>query len=113
MPRDARKLFFDIRHAVVNLIAFAGGKSAEQLDGDLVLRSAIERQLMIVGEAMARLRRDHPGSLDGISHAHQIIGMRNLLVHRYEVVEVETLAQVVNEQLKPLLVEVEEALGAD
>ncbi|WP_425459389.1 HepT-like ribonuclease domain-containing protein [Gordonia oryzae] len=57
--------------------------------GNLLLESATERQMEIIGEALRNLRRVDEDLADRIPHVHKIIGMRNVLVHGY--VQVDSL----------------------
>lgn len=51
----------------------------ESYIGDLLLESATERQMEIVGEALRNLRRADEDLADRIPYVHKIIGMRNIL----------------------------------
>lgn len=59
----------------------------EHYIGDLLLESATERQMEIIGEAIRSLRRVDNGLAERIPHVHKIIGMRNILVHGYAQVD--------------------------
>mgnify|MGYP000966580103 CR=1 FL=1 len=50
---------------------------------DTMRRSAVERQLEILGEALNRVRRSDPEVSARIPEIAQIIGMRNIIVHEY------------------------------
>ncbi|MFF1633929.1 DUF86 domain-containing protein [Leifsonia sp. NPDC058248] len=50
-------------------------------------RSAVERQLLIVGEALNNLRRIDPETAERIPDLVRIIGLRNVLAHGYAVVD--------------------------
>ena len=52
MPRDPRAWLLDILAACDLLADFTGGKSFEDYAADALLRSAVERQLEIIGEAL-------------------------------------------------------------
>jgi uncharacterized protein with HEPN domain len=54
------------------------GKTWEDYDGDLLLRSGVERQFEIAGEAMSVLRNLDPESADRVPNVHKIVGMRNI-----------------------------------
>ena len=60
MPHDPRKLLEDMRQAAAYVQAFTAGSSAEQFAADMLLRSAVERQFEIVGEALTRLLKLAP-----------------------------------------------------
>lgn len=47
------------------------------------VRSAVEREFTIIGEAVNSLSKIDPGLSARISHARMIVGFRNQLVHDY------------------------------
>ena len=69
--------------AVRALRRFTSGASEEEYLTDLMLRSAVERQIEILGEALNRVRRADPQAADQIPDIHRIIGMRNIIAHEY------------------------------
>ncbi len=60
MRRDPKSLLWDARNAATALVDMAAGKSFADFDSDLVLRSAVERQFEILGEALGQLARLDP-----------------------------------------------------
>ncbi len=56
MHADARKLLWDARRAAERVRNFARDKMFTEYQADDLLRSAVERQLTIVGEALNQLR---------------------------------------------------------
>ena len=82
--RDVRVPLFDILVAAEAVGRFIDGHSMSQYGEDLLLRSAVERQLLIVGEAMARVLRIDPLLTDVLSDAANVIGLRNVLAHAYD-----------------------------
>ena len=81
MPLDARTYLFDILQSVESIHAYVGNQSFETYEQNALLVSAVERQLMIVGEAVTQLLKLEPNT--NIAGASQIIGFRNILVHNY------------------------------
>jgi uncharacterized protein with HEPN domain len=63
------------------------GRTFEEYANDLLLRSAVERQFEIVGEALNQLSRLDPGLAARIPALSDIIGFRNILVHGYAQVD--------------------------
>ena len=74
---------WDALQAVRALRRFTQGVSEEEYLSDLMLSSAVERQLEILGEALNRVRRSDRQAADRIPDLHQIIGMRNIIAHEY------------------------------
>ena len=60
MRLEAKKYLDDIGRASRQALEFAAGKDFATYAADPLLRSGIERQLEIVGEAMAQLARLDP-----------------------------------------------------
>ncbi len=65
MRPEAEKLLTDAREAGRAVLQFASGRSLGDYRRDLRLRSAVERQWFIVGEAPSQLRAISPSSFEG------------------------------------------------
>lgn len=109
MPHDAEKYLYDIREAAKLVRDFTVGRTVDDYLQDVLLRSAVERQLGIVGEAMILLRRVAPDVADKISEHRSIIGFRHILVHGYDALNHELVWEVVTSNI-PILIEETEAL---
>ncbi len=85
MPlRDLRGYLWDIAEACRTILVFTDGQTLEDYLTDGLLRSAVERQLTVAGEALAQASRHFPGVVKGqISEARQIVAFRNRIVHAY------------------------------
>jgi uncharacterized protein with HEPN domain len=57
MQRDPKAYLWDTREALNNITAFTHGRTREEFLQNLMLRSAVERQFEIVGEALGQLAR--------------------------------------------------------
>ena len=81
-------------------------KTRADLDTDRALGLATLRCLEIIGEAASRIpesvRQQHPQIMWA-----QIIGMRNRLVHGYDLVDYDIIWNTVTEDLPPLIAELE------
>ena len=55
MQRDARAFLWDAHAAAEAILEFVDGKSYSDYAGDRLLRSAVERQFEIIGEALNQL----------------------------------------------------------
>lgn len=73
MRLEIRKFLYDVQQACELLGQFTEGKSLTDYLSDPLLRSAVERQLMIVGEALYQaFHEDSTGS--GTSPGRQLTG---------------------------------------
>ena len=60
MRLEARKYLYDVNSACGLIEEFIAGKSLEDYENDAMLQSAVERQFMIIGEALSQLLRKWP-----------------------------------------------------
>ncbi len=83
MPRDARAYLADIIEACDAIEAALSGIDLEGYRADRLVRSAVEREFTIIGEAVLVLSRSAPETFGRISHARHIVDFRNQLTHEY------------------------------
>jgi uncharacterized protein with HEPN domain len=95
-------LLWDAKDAADAIAAMTSGKTFEQLVGDIVLRSAVERQFEIVGEALARLARVDESTAKLIPNLPRIIAFRNILVHGYAEIDHARVWLVIEKHLPRL-----------
>jgi uncharacterized protein with HEPN domain len=81
MHVDALKLLWDARHATERVQRFTTGKTFTEYLADEILRSAVERQLEVAGEALAQLRKLDASVAAEIPDLVRIVGFRNILIH--------------------------------
>jgi uncharacterized protein with HEPN domain len=74
-------------------------------DKDRKTQSAVERQLVIIGEALNKLRLIENEFV--IENDKQIIGFRNRLVHAYDSIDNSIVWAIINRHLEKLKVEIE------
>ena len=103
MHADARKLLWDARHAAERIARFTAGKTFNEYEADEYLRSAVERQFEIVGEAMNQLRRVDSETATAIPELPRVIAFRNILVHGYANVDNRLVWGVLETDLPSLL----------
>ena len=110
MQRDPRKFLYDIQEACRLIIEFSEGKSLCDYQEDKLLRSGIERQFMIVGEALMQALKAEPSLATRIPESRNIVGFRHLLVHGYAVVKPDVVWGILQNDVPPLLGQVEQLL---
>ena len=84
MRRDPRAFLADILDAGGLIEGFVAGHDLQGYVSDPLVRSATERQLEIIGEALSRLSRTDPELAARIPDIGSIIGLRNVLAHGYD-----------------------------
>jgi len=87
MDEKEAKYLLDALNACRAIIEFVEDKALSEYKQDMLLRSAVERQFEILGEALSNLdnlalhyRREYP-------EIGNIIGMRNRIIHGYDTVD--------------------------
>jgi len=113
MPPDARKYLWDALTAAGLLSDFSAGKSFDDYQDDAMLRSAVERQFEIVGEALSQLSKVAPELAAQIPDRRRIVAFRNVLIHGYAIVDDALVWQVLIEKLPGLTKTVQDLLDAD
>lgn len=83
MPHDPAKYLFDMLDSCRFLRCFTSQRTLEEFRTDRGFRSAVERELQIIGEALYQLQGIAPEIADRVSEGHRIIGLRHRLVHGY------------------------------
>ena len=104
MPPDARDpaYLWDMLDAARSIQEFTQDAVFNDYAGNKMMRSAVERQLEILGEAARRVsdgfKDEHPGV-----PWRQIVGLRNLLAHEYGDIRDERVWQIVSGDLPSLI----------
>jgi uncharacterized protein with HEPN domain len=100
-----RKYLYDITIAIEHIREFtANTDTFEQYVADLKTQSAVERQLAIIGEAIIQYRKLE--SMPTLSHANQIAGLRNRLIHAYDTIEPTIIWAILQNHLTVLAEEI-------
>lgn len=87
MQPEARKYLFDIRRAAGLIVGFYSDRTFEDYVGDDMLKSAVERQFGVIGEALVRLTKTEPTVAEPVTDHRRIIAFRNILVHGHATVD--------------------------
>jgi len=95
----AQKLLFDIMAAGKAVQHFARTRQPEDLNQDLQFRSAVERQLEILCEALRQLHSVDSSLANRFSEYRQIMAMRNRLVHAYDTIDHTIIWQAITEKV--------------
>ncbi|WP_374951617.1 DUF86 domain-containing protein [Mucilaginibacter sp.] len=114
MPEIDRKikLFNDIINSIILIEQFLGGINLfEEYTVDTKTKSAIERQLGIIGEAVKRIKDIDPEEL--IRFHSDIIGFRNILIHNYDGIDDAIVWAIIKDDLTALKAEIASRLDIE
>lgn len=101
----------DALYAARSALRFLGGRTLEQYRAEDLLRSAVERQVEIVGEACRRALDDTPALRERIPDAAMAVAMRNRIAHGYDTVDHEVVFNTVTDCFPPLVTGLERELA--
>lgn len=76
IPKDDRVYLWDMLTAARAVVDFTRGRTLVEYESDLLLRSAVERQIEIIGEAARRISQ-------GFQEAHSEIQWRPIQAQRH------------------------------
>ncbi|MBM9462399.1 DUF86 domain-containing protein [Aeromicrobium sp. YIM 150415] len=103
MRRESPAHVWDAVESATAVRTFVAGRTESEFLSDLLLRSAVERQLEILGEALNRLRQIDPETATRIPDLRRIIGMRNVIAHEYGTVDYEIVWSAVTTRVPELI----------
>lgn len=111
MTDKSPKLLVDALGAIRSAEDFTDGCTFEDYAADKMRRSAVERQLEILGEACARLAKLEPTLLGTVTNLKLAIDLRNRIIHGYDAVDDEIVFLTVTGDLDALKFELEQLLA--
>lgn len=96
------KLLVDALGAIDSAREFVAGIALEAYVADKMRRSAVERQLEILGEACSRLAKLEPTLMASVVNLKLAIDLRNRIIHGYDSVDDEIVYFTVLDDLEDL-----------
>lgn len=102
MQRDARALLWDVRESADAIAGFLAGKDLTGYLGERLLRSAVEREFEIIGEALNKLSKQAPDIAAQVPNLARAVALRNLLIHGYASVDDATVWRIAHDDLPHL-----------
>lgn len=102
MRREPQAYLWDVREAADAILEFTLGLSLDDYLTDRKLRSAVERQFEILGEALNQLSKVAPEVAVRVPDLPQIVAFRNLLIHGYATVDHPTVWETLQSRIPAL-----------
>ena len=103
MEHDPKGYIYDILQACKYVKQFTAGKTFDNYTSDILVKSAVERQLTTVGEALNKLKREAPDLFGQFREAEKIIAFRNIMVHGYDIISDQMVWDIVTTKLGNLI----------
>ena len=111
MQPDVPALLWQARRAAGLVLEFLTAKTFEDYEHDPMLRSAVERQFQVVGEALNRLSRVDPATAEKVPDLPRIVAFRNVLVHGYATIDDSLVWDVATTRVHALVQSLERLLA--
>jgi uncharacterized protein with HEPN domain len=108
--RDDRVSLADMLNHAREAVDLLGTASREELARDRVRQLALVRLLEIVGEAANRVSAETQRRHGSIPWA-AIVGMRNRLIHAYDIVDLDVIWNTITVDLPPLIAVLDEIVA--
>lgn len=83
MRRDPRAFLIDVIEAGSAIVEAVDGISLDGYSQSRLIRSSVEREFTIIGEALTQLAQRDRALFEQIEEAPQIIAFRNKIAHEY------------------------------
>ena len=83
MQREAPAYLRDVVEACDAIVSVLSGVEFDEYQATRMLRSSVEREFTIIGEAVAVLSRAEPLLFTRITNGRRIVDFRNQLTHAY------------------------------
>lgn len=110
MERDLNTHLFDVVENCKRIHEFAGKMDFQAYSRDELVKSAVERWFINIGESLSRLKQIDIITFGKIAEAQRIVGFRNVLVHGYESISDRLVWGIIEENLPQLQVTCENLL---
>jgi uncharacterized protein with HEPN domain len=109
MPKDYKTYLEDIEECIKKIMKYTTGLSSVDFCNDDKTIDAVIRNLEVIGEAARRLPEEIRIKFPKVEW-HKIISLRNILIHEYSGIDLETIWDIIENNLSLLERQVEEIL---
>ena len=102
MNERSNKLLVDAVAAIDAVQSFMGNSDFDAYAANHLLRSAVERQLEILGEVCSQLDKLNVGWREKVADLRLAVGLRNRIIHGYDSVDDEMVFETIHRDLPGL-----------
>ena len=110
MELEIQKYLYDVQQASQLIIDFTQGQTFESYQTNPMLKSAVERQFITIGEALSKAIRRAPDLSEQVSDIRKIIDFRNVLTHGYTNISDAVVWDILQTSLPTLIQQVNQLL---
>lgn len=110
MRRSFGALLWDMQKAGRRIREYTAGMSLEDYRQNTLVKSAVERNFMILGEAMVNAGKYFPTESEELGERRGVIGFRNQLVHCYEQIDDEKVWGIIHLYLPELVTKLDQLI---
>lgn len=103
MKRDPRAFLSDVIEAGQAIQQAVAGINLDDYRNSRLIRSSVEREFTIIGEALNQLSQRDEERFAQIDQAPQIISFRNKITHEYAIINDQLVWGVIQDNLPALL----------
>ncbi len=103
MTRDPRAYLADVIEAGIAIQDAVATISLDDYCNRRLIRSAVEREFTIIGEALKQISQRNPKLFASIGKGPEIIGFRNKLTHEYITINNQLVWGVIQSELPDLI----------
>lgn len=109
MKDELKRYLEDVTHSIAMIETFrAQATTFQQYESNAMLKSAVQWQLSVIGEALNNALKMEPALT--ITNARKVVDMRNKLIHGYDDVEDNVVWNVIVKHLPLLKEEIQQLL---
>lgn len=113
MSSRTKGYLYDILVTGRLIVESTNDKTFDEYQSDVGLQHQIERELTIIGEALARIKAIDESLAARITGCDGFIGLRNILNHQYPNINHETIWRTIQAEIPTLIRESEQLLSED
>ncbi|NMF85708.1 HepT-like ribonuclease domain-containing protein [Nodosilinea sp. P-1105] len=107
MDLELLRYLYDIQQAGELIQTFTAAHTFDSYRADVMVRSAVERQFITIGEALNQAMRRSPDLERQIAEARKIVDFRNLLTHSYGAVSDAVVWDIIQTSLSRLISDID------
>jgi uncharacterized protein with HEPN domain len=111
MRPEVLKYLYDVLQALDAIDEICGVASYDAYADSITLRSAVERQFEIAGEALSQMGKIDSHTFERVPDAAQVVAFRNFLIHQYAQINTRLVWGVMKNDLPGLRAAVKSLLA--